>query len=195
MFADGEQSNRLKTGNNPPVFSLVVTPSGVLAVVRAQRPILRRDEQATLRSCSMVLCAAKPLHPPYEKHANVLTFQTAWLLPSRLKPQACSHNRLAPLRPRALAGEKGEGLRGPTERKAVLVAQKAALFFRVRKPPDLEVNQSKGFYCNTSLRLPFDPIRSNWAGFFKFLAVGCGLHEIAPSAISVVDWSIRHYRG
>ena len=38
MFADGEQSNRLKTGNNPPVFSLVVTPSAVLAVVRAQRP-------------------------------------------------------------------------------------------------------------------------------------------------------------
>ena len=65
MFADGEQSIRLKK-------------SHYLAVVRAQRPILRRDQQDTLRSCSMVLCAAKPLHPPYEKHANVLTFQTGW---------------------------------------------------------------------------------------------------------------------
>jgi hypothetical protein len=45
-----------------------------------------------------------------------------------------------------------------------------------------------------SLCLPFDPIRSNLAGLFKFLAVGCGLNENAPSAISVVDWSISHYR-
>jgi hypothetical protein len=32
--------------------------------------------------------------------------------------------------------------------------------------------------------LHFDPIRSNLAGLFKLLAVGCGLNEIAPSANS-----------
>ena len=35
-----------------------------------------------------------------------------------------------------------------------------------------------------SLCLPFDPIRSNLAGLFKFLAVGCGLNENVPSANS-----------
>ena len=112
--------------------------------------------------------------------------------PTLRKTCECANlpNRLAPLRPRALAGEQGAGgMRGPTARKAVFVlAQRAALFFRVCKPPDLGGNQSKGVYCDTSLRLPFDPIRSNRAGLFKFLAVGCGLNEIAPSAISDVDF-------
>jgi len=86
-------------------------------------------------------------------------------------------------------GARGGGDEGPTARKAVLVlARRAALFFRVRKPPDLGGNQSKGVYFDTSLRPPFDPKRSNRAGLFKFLAVGCGLNIIAPSAISDVDF-------
>ena len=54
----------------------------------------------------------------------------------------------------------------------------------VRKPPDLGGNQSVGVYCDRSLRPPFDPIRSNLAGLLEFLAVGCGLNEMAPSANS-----------
>jgi hypothetical protein len=54
----------------------------------------------------------------------------------------------------------------------------------VRQPPDLGVNQSIGVYCDKSLRPPFDPIRSNLAGLLEFLAVGCGLNEMAPSANS-----------
>jgi hypothetical protein len=49
---------------------------------------------------------------------------------------------------------------------------------------DLGGNQSVGVYCDRSLRPPFDPIRSNLAGLLKFLAVGCGLNEMAPSANS-----------
>ena len=37
----------------------------------------------------------------------------------------------------------------------------------------------KGVYCDTSLHLPFAPIRSNLAGLVKSLAVGSGLNEFS----------------
>ena len=82
-------------------------------------------------------------------------------------------------------------MRGKTARKAVLG-------FRPQggtSPPECVShriwggNQSKGVYCDSSLRLPFGPKRSILAGLFKFLAVGCGLNEMSPLANRVVDFS------
>jgi hypothetical protein len=65
-----------------------------------------------------------------------------------------------------------------------VLAQRAALLCRCASAIGFGGNRSIGFYCDTSLRLAFSPKRNILGGLLKFLAVGCGLNDIAPSANS-----------
>ena len=65
-----------------------------------------------------------------------------------------------------------------------VLAQRAALLCRCASATGFGGQSIHRVLLRYSLRLPFSPKRSILAGLFKFLAVGCGLNDIAPSANS-----------